>query len=271
MNSRFSRSVFSAVFALTISCGAHAGSTDVTKPLSLDQMNSNAKFPESAQAQTPTTTVSELANLESSFAKTPNNVNVVSQLALAYIRRAQRTGQRDYINYARLILQPWIDAQDVPENVLLPRAYLFIDDHNTDAALVDLKALEKIRPLDAQVKLASALIYQDRQEFKPAIAACYKVSQLSSAEIASACMASVFLAMDQPVRAKPLLQAIEPVVLGLGSDIGAATFGLATEIWVLKLLTKLAIQQREPFAESYYRAELAERNAVYEEQVDIYL
>jgi len=198
----------------------------------------------------------DIAHLQQFHAAQPNNAAVASALALAYLQRAQQTGELEYVSYARLVLQPWLGISTPPQTILLPRAYLAIDAHDKISALADLDKLQKARPLDPQIQLSRALIYQDLEQFPKAIGLCYELSAKTATEIASACLASVFMAMGQSERAKPLLQSL---------DVDEGSFSQSTTIWLLRLQTRMAIAQKEKFAEEFYRSKLRTLGAVYEE------
>ena len=100
------------------------------------------------------------------------------------------------------------------------------------------------------------MIYQDLEQFPKAIGLCYELSAKTATEIASACLASVFMAMGQSERAKPLLQSL---------DVDEGSFSQSTTIWLLRLQTRMAIAQKEKFAEEFYRSKLRTLGAVYEE------
>lgn len=172
----------------------------------------------------------KLESLRARLSREPHNVSVALEVAQLHIEESRASNDPRHKGYAAAVLEPWLEQENVPPEVLVLRATLRQSDHDFDGALRDLRRALSAAPRDAQAWVTLALILQVRGELEEAKQACMPLFELSSELAAVTCHSGVE---------------------GLGSNIEAARDRLrrtlaatphappAERVWALTLLGEL--------------------------------
>lgn len=139
----------------------------------------------------------EAARLRDELSASPRNTKLAAKLAGIYLRLAAELEDARYNGYARALLHSWQDADTVPAAMLLVRARLRQQAHEFDAALADLKQLDRRakwharRHSDkAEARLLRASIYQARGDYRAALNTCKTLFRVTNQLTAATCAAA---------------------------------------------------------------------------------
>jgi tetratricopeptide (TPR) repeat protein len=126
-----------------------------------------------------------LSRLRTALAREPQNFELAVRIAQRYIEISRSDGDPRYLGYAQAALAPWW-AGDRHELVLL-RATIRQSMHEFDAALSDLKQLNRARPGDAQALLTQATVEQVLGRYRDALSTCEVLLNQVPGLISEAC------------------------------------------------------------------------------------
>jgi Tfp pilus assembly protein PilF len=121
----------------------------------------------------------------------PGNLRLAQRLASHYIELGRINGDPRYAGYAQAALMPWWNLEHPPREVVLLRATLRQRVHDFDGALVDLDAVLRADPRNAQARLTRATVLQVQGRYPAARDDCLELQRLSDEVVATACMTSV--------------------------------------------------------------------------------
>jgi tetratricopeptide (TPR) repeat protein len=121
----------------------------------------------------------------------PDNLRLALRLARRYIELGRVNGDPRYAGYAQAALMRWWDLQSPPRDVLLMRATLRQRVHDFDGALIDLDAVLKARPDDAQARLTRATVLQVQGRYPAALEDCSVLRRLVQELVATTCLTSI--------------------------------------------------------------------------------
>ena len=136
--------------------------------------------------------------------------DLAARLARAYIARGRASGDPREFGYAQGALQPWWNAEDAPDPVLLLRSTLRQSRHDFAGALADLDRLLQRKPSDAQAWLTKATVLRVQGRYAEARTACSELQQHADAFIATLCEASVRGLNGELAVATKVLDALRP-------------------------------------------------------------
>ncbi len=136
-----------------------------------------------------------LSRLRAALARDPNNFGLAIRLAQRYVEVSRSDGDPRYLGYAQAALTPWWSG-DRAELVLL-RATIRQSMHEFDAALADLKQLNRAQPGDAQALLTQATVEQVLGRFDDALKTCQLLQSQAPGLVSEACSADVRSLMGQ--------------------------------------------------------------------------
>lgn len=177
-----------------------------------------------------------------------SNPQLAAQLARVHIERARRSGDPRDLGYARGVLQPWWNASDAPDAVLLLRATLRQSTHDFDGALTDLDRLLQRDPDAVQAWLTRATILRVQGRYPEAAVACRELRDRADAFVATLCAESVRGLNGGLTAARAALEALQ-------SRLDAQPAGVAA--WYRAERAEMALRAGDlPQAEALYREAL---------------
>lgn len=150
----------------------------------------------------------KLKTLRKNLETSPNNLDLASQLAKAYIGIARENTDVRYYGYAQAVLKPWWEKQNPPVEALLLRATLNQQRHQYTKAIDDLKLLLKRQPRHAQAWLTLSIIQQVQGNYQSARASCSALSRVSSIWLSNLCHSQVLGYTGSTERAYKMQQAL---------------------------------------------------------------
>ena len=179
----------------------------------------------------------------------PDNLRLALRVASHYIELGRINGDPRYAGYAQAALMPWWNLEHPPTQVLLLRATLRQRVHDFDSALVDLDAVLRANPWNAQARLIRATVLQVQGRYPAARDDCLELQRLADEVVAAACMTSVASVTGH------LHDSYQQLQLALERHPEADP---AIRSWVLTALAQMAVQaDQTAAAEGYFREALA--------------
>ncbi|MGB0127694.1 MAG: hypothetical protein WBP72_08645 [Rhodocyclaceae bacterium] len=133
----------------------------------------------------------ELSAWRKQLADQPANLPLALRVARRYSELGRVSGDPRYAGYAQAALGPWWDRPDAPPEVRVLRATLRQRLHQFEAALVDLDAVLKADPRNAQARLTKATILQVQGKYAAAGDECLALQPLVQDAVSAMCRASV--------------------------------------------------------------------------------
>ncbi len=128
-----------------------------------------------------------LNRLRAALVRDPQNFDLAIRIAQRYIELSRSEGDPRYLGYAQAVLTPWWSGGRA-ELVLL-RATIRQSMHEFDAALADLKQLNRERPGDAQALLTQATVEQVLGRYRDALSTCELLRSQIPGLVSEACSA----------------------------------------------------------------------------------
>jgi tetratricopeptide (TPR) repeat protein len=187
--------------------------------------------------------------LRQALQQAPENSDIASQLATAYINKARIDSDSRYYGYAEAVLKPWWKLQPPPNEVLFLRATLQQHQHAYQPAIADLKQLVSHQPRNAQAWLSLATIQQVTGDYVAARAGCSALARTASHWFASVCHSQVFSLTGNAERAYALQHALAAQISSRQPELQQWVLGLSAETaWRL---------DRKKQAEQQFKAALA--------------
>jgi Tfp pilus assembly protein PilF len=174
--------LFGAV-AVVLTIGATAPEA-ATHPRPTTDAEVLAQVPARSDAE-----VRALSALQQSALAKPGDLPQALVLAQKYIEASRREGDPRYLGAAEAALARWTERADPPAAVRVLRATILQSRHEFDAALVDLKAVLKTTPDDAQAWLTRATIETVQGDYLAARESCRQLEPLVSESYSAACVA----------------------------------------------------------------------------------
>jgi hypothetical protein len=196
----------------------------------------------------------DLAVLRQAWRAQPQDPSTAAALAHRYVREVAATGDPRYIGYAQAALAPWWNQAQAPAAVRVQRAVLRQFDHEFDAALVDLRAVNASDPAMAQAWSWRLAIEMVQADYASARSSCEALAAVSPPLLAAACRAQVAAATGQ---AAPAAQALRAAIYAAPSEDAAA------RLWSLTRLAEI----EERLATT--RAALAQTEATYQQALAV--
>lgn len=190
----------------------------------------------------------ELRELRSALSQRPDDVNLAVQLAQRYIEMSRQEADPRSLGHAQAVLVPWLAQEPPPPSVLLLRATIRQSQHEFDGALIDLRAVLRADPRNAQAWLTAAVIHQVQGRYDEARRHCASLVSLAGALTSAVCLAGSASLDGQAAQSEAMLQAI---VARSGRLTGSE------RQWALTLLAEIA--ERRGYAvqaESSFQAAL---------------
>ena len=111
----------------------------------------------------------ELQRLREQLEANPSNPETAALVAGRYIGIGKREGDPRFFGYARSAIQPWWDADDAPAEMLRLRAELKEQDHQYDAALLDLERARKLDPENTTTLIELVNIFRVQGKYPQAL------------------------------------------------------------------------------------------------------
>jgi predicted Zn-dependent protease len=131
----------------------------------------------------------ELKRLRAALATDPRKLDTATGVARRAIGAARATGDPRFLGQAQAALMPWWTAADPPSAALLFRATLKQSQHDFDGAIKDLDRLLTREPTNGQALLTRATVLTVRGNYADAQRDCRKLARLTTALVATACIA----------------------------------------------------------------------------------
>ncbi|MGQ0697991.1 MAG: tetratricopeptide repeat protein [Panacagrimonas sp.] len=116
---------------------------------------------------------------------------LAARLARTYIERGRQSGDPRELGYAQGVLQPWWNATDAPDPILLLRATLRQARHDFEGSLNDLDRLLARRPDDAQAWLTRATVLRVQGRYPEALESCARLKPLVDRFVDALCRESI--------------------------------------------------------------------------------
>jgi Tfp pilus assembly protein PilF len=189
------------------------------------------------------------ARMRARLKRDPENANLASQLAQAYVSASRADGDPRYLGYAQAALKPWWDAQRPPDTVLLQKAIVLQSIHRFDESLDALQSVLAADPRNGQAWLTRATVMAVVGRHAEAKSACNSLHGLAYDIILRACLANVG-ALDGHAEASY-------------GDLSAALAQYPNadpgiRAWVVTLLAEMAARLGRPTeAEAHFRDAMA--------------
>lgn len=189
----------------------------------------------------------ELKRLRAALATDPRNLDTATGVARRGIEAARATGDPRFLGQAQAALMPWWTAADPPSAALLLRATLKQSQHDFDGAIKDLDRLLTREPTNGQALLTRATVLTVRGNYADAQRDCRKLARLTTALVATACIAG-------------------PASLSGEADDAYRTLALALEragdppgirAWALTLAAEIAARRGDVGADTLFREAFA--------------
>lgn len=165
------------------------------------------------------------------------------------ISLSERYADTRYLGFAAGLLSAWKNTVEVPAEIQLMRAILAQKKHQFSAALVELNPALEVPALAAEAWFVKAMVHQAMGDHTKAIGSCYTLAQFTPAVVASACLASEFIAMGQSEMARNFVseQALQDVPL----------LQEGVRQWVLTVYAEVSSSRDPALATAYFRRALA--------------
>ncbi|MEB0010544.1 hypothetical protein QN379_15980 [Glaciimonas sp. Gout2] len=190
----------------------------------------------------------EFRALRSRLAASPGDMSLALTLARRYISQSRVEGDPRYLGYAQAALAPWYDKASPPTEVRVMRATLLQSTHQFPASLLDLDAVVKADPRNAQAWITRATVLQVMGDYARATQSCNELREIAPVLITITCLSNVSSLSGQArqsyVRLKSALDHATEVDPGI-------------RIWVVTLLAEMAVRLGESReAEEYFKTAL---------------
>jgi Flp pilus assembly protein TadD len=195
-------------------------------------------------------TMLELSLLRRQLAQEPTNLSLATRLARRYIEIGRAEFDPRYFGYAQAALRPWLALRAPPAETLVLSAILKQQRHDFSGALIDLEAVLRQDPRNAQAWLSSAVILQVQGNHRQATAHCAALAYLPGFRfLGTVCLARSLGLSGQAEKAYRLMQQI----LDEEPDAPAAD-----RLWALTILAETAERQgRRERADLHFREALS--------------
>jgi Tfp pilus assembly protein PilF len=135
--------------------------------------------------------MAELRAERSRLTEQPDNLRLAVRLARRYVELGRITVDPRYAGYAQAALMPWWNLERPQQEVRLLRATLRQRNHDFDGALVDLDAVLRSDPRQAQAHLTRASVLQVQGAYRRAWDDCVTLRNLTDELVAATCLTSV--------------------------------------------------------------------------------
>jgi Tfp pilus assembly protein PilF len=176
----------------------------------------------------------ELRRLRTGLAAQPRNLAMASDLSRRYIDLSREEGDPRFLGYAQATLTPWWTLPQPPVEVRVLRATILQSTHQFDAALLDLDAVLKADPNNAQAWLTRATVLTVQARYAEARASCAHLYRLAPPLVLQTCAANVEALNGRAARAYQRLQE------ELQRQAALAPTSPAITIWIETLLAEIA-------------------------------
>ena len=189
----------------------------------------------------------EVRALSGALQKDPQDATLAVKAARTFLEHGRDDGDPRWSGRAESALQPWWDAPQPPEEILVLRAILRQNVHDFPAALADLDQAVQEAPKDAQAWLTRASVQQVRGDYAGARVSCGPLVRLARPLVAAACLAGVASLSGSLPAARAYLKHV------LSQDNGDEP---PVTRWALTLLAEMAHRagQDDEAAAEYARA-----------------
>jgi len=149
------------------------------------------------------TELQRLRELRALLARNPFDATAAAELAEAYYRLAQRTGDPRQIGYAQSALTPWPPGSSAPNDIRLVRALIAQFLHDFGSALNDLDIVLIADPGNVAALSYRAIIHLVKADYPRALADCKALALQMNGLVARACTPTVQAVTGQsgPARA----------------------------------------------------------------------
>ncbi|KAF3998494.1 hypothetical protein HAV38_08425 [Glaciimonas immobilis] len=173
----------------------------------------------------------EFKALRSRLAASPGDISLALTLARRYITQSRVEGDPRYLGYAQAALVPWYNKADPPTEVRVLRATLLQSTHQFPASLIDLDAVVKADPRNAQAWITRATVLQVMGDYSGATRSCNALREIAPVLITITCLTNVSSLNGQARQS----------YLRLKSTLDNATdVDPGIRIWVVTLLAEMA-------------------------------
>ncbi len=191
----------------------------------------------------------EINSIRERFNNKPDDVELATKLATAYIQIARENTDVRYYGYAQAVLKNWWDEKHPPSKVVFLRAILKQQHHDFVEAANDLRQLLKTQPRHAQAWLALSIIQQVQGEYLAARASCSALARITSSWLSRVCHSQVLGLTGSAERAYQLQQVLALQVRSNQPELRQWILGLSAET-----ANRLGYQEK---AEKHFKEALA--------------
>lgn len=189
--------------------------------------------------------VRQFQKLAQQWRQNPHNRQLAIRLAKAYIDYGRSTGDARFLGRALAPIDPWLDDQPIPVDILIVHATILQSRHQFDAARRELAAALKRTPGNAQGWLTLATVNIVQGDFGRARKNCVQAANTGGRYLAIVCNGALLSLTGHAGRAYKLMSLIAQGGPQIPTDVSAYVQGLLAD-------TALRLGQRDA-AEAHYK------------------
>lgn len=181
-----------------------------------------------------------LQQARAALAANPNDLGAGIALARRYIDTWRDGGDPRYLGYAQATLKPWWNLKDPPLEARVMRATLLQSTHHFLEALVDLDAVVKQDPRNAQAWLTRATVLQVLGDYPQAALSCTHLNGLAPNLVTVTCLSGV---QSLNGHAETSYRQLDGAVNAAGNAAEPAI-----RLWALTLLAEMSVRRGDGLA-----------------------
>ncbi|GAB3675908.1 hypothetical protein GCM10028792_14230 [Salinisphaera aquimarina] len=182
--------------------------------------------------QVPATTdprVRRFEKLGAEHKRNPDDRELAIRLSRAYVDYGRSTGDARFLGRALVPLEPWLDDNPVPVDVMIVHATILQSRHDFDAARAELKATLKRAPGNAQGWLTLATVDMVQGRFEDARTDCVHTTNTGGQYLSIVCNGALLSLTGRAAQAYRLLALIADQTRNVPVDVQAYVQGLLAD------------------------------------------
>lgn len=182
--------------------------------------------------QVPATTdprVRRFEQLAKEHAARPEDRALAITLAQAYINYGRSTGDARFLGRALVPIEPWVNSDPIPVDVLIVHATILQSRHAFDAARAELADALAREPGNAQAWLTLATVNMVQGDFEAARSDCVHTANNGGQYLAIVCNGALLSLTGRAEQAYRLLSIVETQIENVPVDMQAYLQGLLAD------------------------------------------